>query len=139
MGRLSLEILMKVALNTITLHHPQTFSLNIFYLLKYAKRIRHKLNKLMKSSPTYNKLQHYLIEHAYIFIINVIETRFMPLPSLLTTFHNLSWLPNDCAIDLKLLTSGNPILSNEQSEIIFKHVFEYITFSLNIFEQIKYV
>jgi hypothetical protein len=33
-----------------------------FYLLKYAKRIRHKLNKLMKSSPIYNKLQHYLIE-----------------------------------------------------------------------------
>ena len=33
-------------------------------------------------------------------------------------FHNLSWLPNDCAIDLKLLTNGNPILSNEQSEII---------------------
>jgi hypothetical protein len=33
-------------------------------------------------------------------------------------FHNLSWLPNDCAIDLKLLTSGNPILSNEQNEII---------------------
>jgi hypothetical protein len=31
-------------------------SLNIFYLLKYAKRIRHKLNKLMKSSPIYNKL-----------------------------------------------------------------------------------
>ena len=30
------------------------------------------------------------------------------------------------AIDLKLLTSGNPILSNEQNEIFFKHVFEYI-------------
>ena len=41
-------------------------------------------------------------------------------------FHNLSWLPNDCAIDLKLLASGNPILSNEQNEIIFKHVLEYI-------------
>ena len=41
-------------------------------------------------------------------------------------FHNLSWLPNDCVIDLKLLTSGNRILSNEQNEIIFKHVFEYI-------------
>jgi hypothetical protein len=37
-----------------------------------------------------------------------------------------SWLPNDCAIDLKLLTSGSPILSNEQNENIFKHVFEYI-------------
>ena len=45
---------------------PKGFSLNIFYLLKYAKRIRNKLNKLMKSSPTYNKLQHYLIEHAFI-------------------------------------------------------------------------
>ena len=43
-------------------------SLNIFYLLKCAKRIRHKLSKLMKSSPTYNKLQHYLIEHACIYI-----------------------------------------------------------------------
>ena len=41
-------------------------------------------------------------------------------------FHNLSWLPNDSAIDLRLLTSGNPILSNEQNEIIFKYVFEYI-------------
>jgi uncharacterized cysteine cluster protein YcgN (CxxCxxCC family) len=42
-------------------------------------------------------------------------------------FHNLSWLPNDCATDLKLLTSGNPILSNEQNKIICKHVFECIT------------
>ena len=33
-----------------------SFSLNIFYLLKCAKRIIHKLNKLMKSSPIYNKL-----------------------------------------------------------------------------------
>jgi hypothetical protein len=41
-------------------------------------------------------------------------------------FHNLSWLPTDCAICFKLLTSGNPIFSNEQNEIIFKHVFEYI-------------
>jgi hypothetical protein len=48
-------------------------------LPKFAKRIRrHKLHKLMKSSPIYNKLQHYLIEHACI------------------------WLY------LKLLTSGNP-------------------------------
>ena len=46
--------------------HSHLFSLNIFYLLKCAKRIRHKLNKLMKSSPIYNKLQHYLIEHACI-------------------------------------------------------------------------
>jgi hypothetical protein len=43
-------------------------------------------------------------------------------------FHNLSWLPNDCAIDLRLLTSGNPILSNEQNEIIFKHVFDTTLF-----------
>jgi hypothetical protein len=35
-----------------------SFGLNIFYLLKCAKKIRHKLNKLMKSSPIYNKLQH---------------------------------------------------------------------------------
>jgi hypothetical protein len=42
------------------------FSLNILYLLKYAKSIRHKLNKLMKSSPIYNKLPHYVIEHACI-------------------------------------------------------------------------
>ena len=34
---------------------------NVKYL---DKRIRHKLNKLMKSSPIYNKLQHYLIQHA---------------------------------------------------------------------------
>ena len=40
--------------------------------------------------------------------------------------HNLRWLPNDCAIDIKLLTSGNIILSNEKNEIIFMHVFEYI-------------
>ena len=41
-------------------------------------------------------------------------------------FHNLSWLPNYCVLDLKLLTSGNPTLSNEQNEIIIKRVFEYI-------------
>jgi hypothetical protein len=45
-----------------------SFSLSIFYLLKYVKRIRHKLNKLMKSYVIYNKLQHYLIEHACICI-----------------------------------------------------------------------
>jgi hypothetical protein len=34
------------------------FSLNIFYLpIKQTKWIRHKLNKLMKSSPNYNMLQ----------------------------------------------------------------------------------
>jgi hypothetical protein len=43
-----------------------------------------------------------------------------------TLFHNLSWLPNDCGIDLKLLTSGNLILSTEQNKIILKHMFEYI-------------
>ena len=41
-------------------------------------------------------------------------------------FHSLSWLPNDCAIDLKRVPSGNHIFSNEESEIVFKHVFEYI-------------
>ena len=56
-----------------------------------------------------------------------------------TLFDNLSWLPNDCVLDLKLLTSGNPILSNEQDEIIFKHVFEkrdlkglYLSNSVNV-------
>ena len=37
-------------------------------MLKCAKRIKRKLNKLMKSSPIYDKLQHYLIEHACIII-----------------------------------------------------------------------
>ena len=46
-----------------------------------------------------------------------------------TLFHNLSWLPNYCVLDLKLLTSGNHTLSNEQNEIIVKHVFEYIKWS----------
>ena len=43
-----------------------------------------------------------------------------------TLFQNLSWLPNYCVLDLTVLTCGNPTLSNEQNEIIFKHVFEYI-------------
>jgi len=46
---------------------PSAFSLNIFYLLKCAKRITHNLNKRMKSS-IYNELQHYLIEHACLWI-----------------------------------------------------------------------
>jgi hypothetical protein len=33
---------------------------------------------------------------------------------------------NYCALDLTLLTCGNPTLPYEQNEIIFKHVFEYI-------------
>ena len=50
----------------IKFHHLiYRLRLNTFYLLfKCAKRTRHKLNKVMKSSPIYNKLQHYLIEHA---------------------------------------------------------------------------
>ena len=43
-----------------------------------------------------------------------------------TLFQNLNWLPNYCVLDLTLLTCGNPTLSYEQNEIIFKHVFEYI-------------
>ena len=43
-----------------------------------------------------------------------------------TLFQNLNWLPNYCALDLTLLTCGNPTLPYEQNEIIFKHVFEYI-------------
>ena len=33
--------------------------------------------------------------------------------------NDLRWLPNDRVLDLKLLTSGNPTLSNELNEIIF--------------------
>ena len=66
---------MKNKLLITTSNKRMFFSLSIIYLLKSAKWIRHKLNKLMKSSPTYNKLQHYLIEHAciyiYIFYINM--------------------------------------------------------------------
>jgi hypothetical protein len=39
---------------------------------------------------------------------------------------NLNWLPNYCALDLTLLTCGNPTLPYEQNELIFKHLFEYI-------------
>ena len=48
----------------------QCTSLNIFYLLKCAKRIRHKINQIMKSSSIYNKLQHYLIEHVYKYFLH---------------------------------------------------------------------
>jgi len=41
-------------------------NLNMFYLLKYAKRIRHKLNALMKSSPTYNNVTIVYHENASI-------------------------------------------------------------------------
>ena len=41
-------------------------------------------------------------------------------------FDHLNWLPNDCNLDLKLITCGNDSLTNEQNEQIFKHVFEYI-------------
>jgi hypothetical protein len=43
-----------------------------------------------------------------------------------TLFQNLNWLLNYCVLDLTLLTCGNPTLSYEPNEIIFKHVFEYI-------------
>jgi hypothetical protein len=43
-----------------------------------------------------------------------------------TLLQNLNWLHNCCVLDLKLLTCGNPTLSYEQNEIIFKYVFEYI-------------
>ena len=56
-------------IQTLVANKLLTFSLNILDLLKCAKRIRHTLNKLMKSSLIYNKLQHYLIEHACIYIL----------------------------------------------------------------------
>jgi hypothetical protein len=43
-----------------------------------------------------------------------------------TCFDNLRSLPNECAIDLKHLTSGSPIPSCERNEFVFKHMFEYI-------------
>ena len=43
-----------------------------------------------------------------------------------TLFHNLSWLPNYCILDLTLLTSVNLALSNDQNEKYFMYVFEYI-------------
>jgi hypothetical protein len=36
------------------------------------------------------------------------------------------WRTKDHVLDLKLLTSGNLTLSNEQNKIIFYHVFEHI-------------
>jgi hypothetical protein len=43
-----------------------------------------------------------------------------------TLFQNLNWLPNYCILDITLLTCGNPTLSYEQNQIIFKHVFANI-------------
>ena len=40
------------------------FNLNILFAQMCKKG--HKLSQLKKSSPIYNKLQHYLIEHASI-------------------------------------------------------------------------
>jgi len=37
---------------------------HIYFLLKFAKWIKHKLNKHINSPSVYNILQHYLIEHA---------------------------------------------------------------------------
>jgi hypothetical protein len=48
------------------------------------------------------------------------------LVNILTLDISIRWLPNYCALDLTLLTCGNPTLPYEQNEIIFKHVFEYI-------------
>ena len=41
-------------------------------------------------------------------------------------FQNLQWLPIYCPVNLELLTFGNSLLTNEQNELVFKHVFEYI-------------
>ena len=47
--------------------HSESFWFSLtFYLLKCAKKMGHKFNKLIKSSSLYNKLQHYFIEHACI-------------------------------------------------------------------------
>ena len=44
----------------------------------------------------------------------------------LNLFLNLNWLPADCLIDLQLLTCGCSELTEEQNELIFKYVFEFI-------------
>ena len=49
-----------IGVNYTKMYITLYFSLSIFYL-----PTGHKLNKLMKSSSIYNKLQHYLIEHEY--------------------------------------------------------------------------
>ena len=41
-------------------------------------------------------------------------------------FQNLHWLPENCKLDLQLLTCGSSDLMTEQNEMIFKQVFEYI-------------
>lgn len=41
-------------------------------------------------------------------------------------FESLRWLPNDCKINIELLTSGSCLLSLEQNQTIFKNVFEFI-------------
>ena len=56
----------------VKLLQEETLSLNIFYLLECAKRIRHKLNILMKSSPIYNKLQQTYEVFSYIISYNII-------------------------------------------------------------------
>jgi hypothetical protein len=52
--------IVNIGVNHTKMYITHYFSLSIFYL-----PTRHKLNKLMKSSSIYNKLQHYLIEHEY--------------------------------------------------------------------------
>ena len=65
------------------------------------------------------------IENAYHFVFecncySIIRTNL---------FNNLNWLPDALAINLSLLTRGSNDLTDEQNELIFKHVFEYIKHS----------
>ena len=87
-----------------------------------ASFLNHDLFRVnIVASPSCNKCgsdienaYHYFFECTYYAQIRV------------TLLQNLSWLPENCRLDLNLLTSGNTALTVEQNENIFKHVFEYI-------------
>ena len=44
----------------------------------------------------------------------------------ITLLNKLNWLPDDCNLDLNLLTCGSNLISNEQNEYVFRCVYEYI-------------
>ena len=44
----------------------------------------------------------------------------------ITLLNKLNWLPDDCILDLNLLTCGSNLISNEQNEYVFRCVYEYI-------------
>ena len=44
----------------------------------------------------------------------------------ISLLNKLNWLPDDCNLDLNLLTCGSNLISNEQNEYVFRCVYEYI-------------